>query len=247
MRLLSCVALGIIGYARADHPEDPMHQLDPHAEFLDSTVIDSVSGIITSTVMLGSEVRCEAAHDLGTAAHYYTDFVSTGGLISPPDALQFSKDSILAYKCGVVDSVTGDSLLFQHPPLLFDSFGSDNRILLTFGGECTTESVVFGLSNVTNQGTYNGTQMYTALVSSSITYGCIQPHAFTGGVTSQLSLQVAGIVDFVINTVFTLPMEFATTLDGKTFTVTDYPLVFDLGTEKPHFDYYEAKKLLLWH
>jgi len=241
MRLLSCVALGIIGYARADHPEDPMHQLDPHAEFLDSTVIDSVSGIITSTVMLGSEVRCEAAHDLGTAAHYYTDFVSTGGLISPPDALQFSKDSILAYKCGVVDSVTGDSLLFQHPPLLFDSFGSDNRILLTFGGECTTESVVFGLSNVTNQGTYNGTQMYTALVSSSITYGCIQPHAFTGGVTSQLSLQVAGIVDFVINTVFTLPMEFATTLDGKTFTVTDYPLVFDLGTEKPHFDYYEAK------
>ena len=117
MRLLSCVALGIIGYARADHPEDPMHQLDPHAEFLDSTVIDSVSGIITSTVMLGSEVRCEAAHDLGTAAHYYTDFVSTGGLISPPDALQFSKDSILAYKCGVVDSVTGDSLLFQHPPL----------------------------------------------------------------------------------------------------------------------------------
>ena len=240
-RLLSVFAFSILGYARADHPDDPMHLLNPHAQFLDSTTIDSVSGVVTSTVMLGSEVRCEAAHDLGTAAHYYTDFVSTGGMLSPPDASQYSKDSILAYKCGVVDSVTGDSMLFDHPPLLFDSFGSDNRILLTFGGECTVESVVFGPSNVTNQGTYNGTQQYTALVSSSITYGCIQSHDFKGGVTAELSLQVAGIADFVTNTVFTIPMEYAITTDGKTFTVTDYPLVFDLGTEKPHFDYYEAK------
>jgi len=241
MRLLSVVTLSLLGYAQADHPDDPAHQLDPHAEFLDSTVIDSNSGVITSTVALGSEVRCEAAHELGTAAHFYTDFVSTGGLIVPPDAVLYTKNSILAYKCGVVDSVTGDSLLFNHPPLLFDSFGSDNRILLTFGGECNTESVFFGPSNITNLGTYNGTQLYTALVSSSITYGCVQPHAFTGGVTAELSLQVAGVADFVSNTVFTLPLEFATTVDGKTFTITDFPLVFDLGTEKPHFDYYEAK------
>lgn len=240
-RLLSVLAFSILGYVRADHPDDPMHLLNPHAEFIDSTTIDSDSGVISSTVMLGSEVRCEAAHDLGTAAHYYTDFVSTGGLISPPDGSQYSKDSILAYKCGVYDTVTGDPILFDHPPLLFDSFGSDNRILITFGGGCDTESVFFGPSNITNLGTYNGTQLYTALVSSSITYGCIQPHDFKGGVTADLSLQVAGIADFVINTVFTLPMEYATTTDGKTFTVTDYPLVFDLGTEKPHFDYYEAK------
>ena len=240
-RLLSVLVFSVLGYVLGDHPEDPMHQLDPHAEFLDSTVIDSTSGVITSTVALGSEVRCEAAHELGTAAHFYTDFVSTGGLVVPPDAALYTKNSILAYKCGVVDSVTGDSLLFDHPPLLFDSFGSDNRILLTFGGECNTESVVFGPSDITNLGTYNGTQLYTALVSSSITYGCVQPHAFTGGVTADLSLQVAGVANFVTNTVFTLPLEFVTTTDGKTFTITDFPLVFDLGTAKPHFDYYEAK------
>ena len=241
MRMLSVLAFSMLGYVRSDEADNPMHQLDPHAEFLDSTTIESVDGVITSTVMLGSEVRCEAAHDLGTAGHYYTDFDSTGGVLSPPNASQYSKDSILAYKCGVVDSVTGDSMLFEYPPLIFDSFGSDNRILLTFGGECITESVFFGASNITNLGTYNGTQNYTALVSSSITYGCIQTHNFNGGVTADLSLQVAGIADFIINTVFTLPMEFASTLDGKTFNVADYKLVFDLGTEKPHFDYYEAK------
>ena len=240
-RLLSVLALSIIGYARADDPDIPTHLLNPHADFLDSTTIDSVSGIITSSVSLGSEVRCETAYDLGTAAHYYTDFVSTGGVLSPPDAGNYSKDSTLAYKCGVVDTITGDLMLFGNPPLLFDSFGSDNRILLTFGGECTTASVIFGPSNITNLGTYNGTQNYTALVSSSITYWCIQPHNFKGGVTADLSLQVAGIADFVIDTVFTLPMEFATTMDGKTFTAIDYPLVFNLGTEKPHFDYYQAK------
>ena len=35
--LLRVTALSIIAYARADHPDDPMHQLDPHAEFLDTS------------------------------------------------------------------------------------------------------------------------------------------------------------------------------------------------------------------
>lgn len=240
-KLLIVLLTLTLGSVHAEHPEDPMHQLDPHAEFLDSTVIDSVSGTVTSTVALGSEVHCEASYDLGTAAHFYTDFVSTGGVVLPPDVSQYSKNSILAYKCGVRDTVTGDSLLFEYPPLLFDSFGSDNRILITFGGECNVESRVFGTSNITNLGSYNGSQLYTALVSSSITHGCVQPEAFTGGVTADLSLQVANVADFVSTTVFALPLEFTTTTDGKTFTITDFPLVFDLGTPKPHFDYYEAK------
>ena len=99
--LLRVTALSIIAYARADHPDDPMHQLDPHAEFLDTSTIDSVEGVVTATVMLGSEVYCEAAHELGTAAHYYGDFVAPSGLLSPPETSEYSSDSILAYKCGV--------------------------------------------------------------------------------------------------------------------------------------------------
>lgn len=241
MKHLFVLSFLTLSFVRGEHPDDPMHQVDPHAVFVDSTVIDSVSGSVTSTVAAGSEVHCEAAYDLGTAAHFYGDFTAVTGSVLPPDAQLYSTDSILAYKCGVRDTTTNVTLLFQDPPVLFDSFGSDNRILVTFGGKCVVESRVFGTSNVTNLGSYNGSQLYTALVTASITHGCVQPQAFTGGVTAELSLQVAAVADFVTSTTFSLPLAFTHTSDGKTFTITDFPLVFDLGTPKPHFDYYEAK------
>ena len=232
--LFPVLTFGVLGHAQG---------LNPEAVFTDSSKITSVNGAISISVAAGSEIYCEKAYDLGTAANYYTDFVRNGSSVVPPGLEEYAKDTQLAYKCGVRDTATGDPIKFQGPPLLFDSFSSDDKILVKFFGTCQTNSVEFGNSSVTNLGSYSGTQLYNASVTSSIKYGCRQAQDAFGGVTASLSLEVlSDAASFVQNVKFSDQLKFTSTTDGMTFAVQDAPLSFDLGTEKPHFSYYTALK-----
>jgi len=216
------------------------HGLNPKAIFTEDSTIDSLDGLITATVAADSEVYCNKEFDAGTAGHYYADFTHAGGQIVPPNIDQFEKSTQLAYKCGVRDKASGAKIPFASPPLLFDSFSSDGEILIKFHGTCETTSITFLNSSLTNPGSYTGTQQYNATVSSSIVYGCVQAQAAFGGVTASLSLRPVADAPFIVNTQFTDQLKYTNTNDGKTFSVVDAPLHFDLGTEKPHFSYYEA-------
>jgi hypothetical protein len=195
--------------------------------------------VLVSTVAAGSEVFCEADYARGTAAHFYQDFTQSSGVFQPPDVSGYAEGSILAFACGVRDATTLEDMNFREPPVLFDSFSSTGKILVTFTGTCSPDFPMFGNSSITNLGTYNGTQQYAANVSSTLSFQCLQPYATAITATAQLSLQPKEISDFISDAVFSLPLEFSKTSDWKTFH-TEKTLVFDLGTEKPHFSYYEA-------
>ena len=216
-----------------------LQNLNPYAEFTDSTRIESIAGVLMSTVAAGSEVFCEADYAQGTAAHFYQDFTQSGGVFEPPDVSGYAEGSILSYACGVRDATTLEDMNFREPPVLFDSSSSTGKILVTFTGTCSPDLPMFGNSSITNLGTYNGTRQYAANVSSTLSFQCLQPYATAITATAQLSLQPKEISDFISDAVFSLPLEFSETNDWKTFH-TEKTLVFDLGTEKPHLSYYEA-------
>ena len=68
-----------------------LQNLNPYAEFTDSTRIESIAGVLMSTVAAGSEVFCEADYAQGTAAHFYQDFTQSGGVFEPPDVSGYAE------------------------------------------------------------------------------------------------------------------------------------------------------------
>lgn len=232
--LVSLLAIGMSTFVAAEH------EITHEAIFKDnSKILMDAEGSVTVEITNGSKIICEALPTLGTAFGDYENFESTAQSVDAPTRHQYSKESTLAYKCGIRNS-QNEQQEFQQPPILFDSLQGTEFVRVDFTGSCETESIVFDNSRIHNNGTYDGSRNFRPNITTQLTYGCKQSKQFKPSVNAEVMLSpLEAASSIVINETLTTNIQNFSTDNGLIYKSTSV-LEFDLGTDAPDFAYYVA-------
>lgn len=191
-----------------------------------------------------------------------TDPKTAGG---QPDASAFSSDSTLVYACRVekeiangiwnaqpINSATNNDLpnQWENGTIASSVAIQGSWVRVHYPGSCSepisqttfTSEIPSGAEN------YQGGAIYTAPLTLEAVTPCIQPMGFQKKIEFDLQYDPtqeaidADIVDGAVTTgeVYFTSSNRVLTGDGRTFTMIQYEVHFDLGAPKPHPDYYES-------
>lgn len=182
-----------------------------------------------------------------------------------PDASAFSTDSILVYACRV-DKETSSGIWNAQPinsatnndiPNQWENGTVTSSVAIQgayvrvhYEGKCQEPISKTTFTSQIPEGTeaYTGGAIYTAPLTLTAVTPCIQPMGFQRKIEFDLQYdptEEAKSADIVNDAVTTGEVYFTKANrdingDGKTYTMTQHEVHFDLGAPKPHPDYYES-------
>ena len=182
-----------------------------------------------------------------------------------PNADAFSTDSILVYACklekettsGVwnaqpINSATNNDVpnQWENGTVTSSVAIQGSYVRVHYKGDCEEPISKTTFTSQIPEGTesYGGGAIYTAPLTLQATTPCIQPMGFQKKIEFDLQYdpteeaKTAGIVSGAVTTgeVYFTKANRDLTGDGKTYTMTQHEIHFDLGADKPHPDYYES-------